>query len=176
MLSRIGQRRGAGGRLAQPADKLDEHVEYQHVEEHLRPGRSAVLHEPAEQLPLQPPAAQRVEFLAVLRPQEEREGEQGRRPRPGHGRPAGPGDAQLGKAGPAEDQDQRQRHVHRGPRGLDSQHGPGLAAAGKEPIDRGHDQHRQRGEAQASQVDDLERLQGRGVPADRDQVGATPGP
>ena len=93
-----------------------------------------------------------------------------RRPRPGHGRPARPRDPHLREPGPAEDQDQGQGDVHRGPRRLDPEHRPGLPAAGEEPVDRGHDQHRQRREAEAAQVGHLQLLQGRGVPAERDQV------
>ena len=54
--------------------------------------------------------------------------------------------------------------------GLDAEHGPGLAAAGEEAVDRGHDQHRQGRKAEAAQIRHLQDLQGRGVPADGDQV------
>ena len=171
MLSRTVSVVAAVCGLAQPADQLDEDVEHQHVEEHLRPGRTAVLHQPAEQVSLEPPAAQGVEFARDTC---------GRRGAPSATRadvhdPAtvaqpAPAIPSSGKAGPAEDQDQSQGDVHRRPRGLDAEHRPGLPAAGEEAVDRGHDQHRQGGEAEAAQVDHLEGLQGRRMPADRDQV------
>ena len=62
MLSRTVSVVAAACGLSQPSDQLDEEVEHQNVEEHLGPGRAAVLHQAAEQVSFQPPAAQGVEF------------------------------------------------------------------------------------------------------------------
>src|SRR5262249_7641580 len=78
---------GQGGRphrrLAEAPDQLHEQVEHQYVKEHLRPGRATVLHQPAEQLSLRPPPGTGGELVPVAPPQQQADGQQGRRPRPG---------------------------------------------------------------------------------------------
>ena len=109
------------------------------------------------------------EFPAVSRPEEERQRQQGRRPRPGHRRPAGAGDPHSGNPSRPKIRTCARATFTAVPAASIPSTVQVWPRPEKNPLIAAITSIGRAAKRQAAQVGDLERLQGRGVAADGDQ-------